>query len=110
MAEQLTAEVTSFSLQSGGASMANDEHVALLKQGVDAWNKWREKNRSLMRRNDEPRDLRGADLTGADLHRVDLGRAYLSAANLSNTNLRGTAQCHVRGFSSAGRCRQSVFL
>ena len=21
--------------------MANDEHVALLKKGVDAWNKWR---------------------------------------------------------------------
>ncbi len=24
--------------------MANDEHVALLKQGADAWNKWREAN------------------------------------------------------------------
>jgi hypothetical protein len=24
--------------------MANDEHVALLKQGVDAWNVWREEN------------------------------------------------------------------
>jgi hypothetical protein len=24
--------------------MANDEHVALLKQGANAWNKWREAN------------------------------------------------------------------
>jgi hypothetical protein len=25
-----------------GCSMANDEHVAILKKGVDAWNAWRE--------------------------------------------------------------------
>ena len=24
--------------------MANDEYVALLKQGVDAWNTWRDEN------------------------------------------------------------------
>jgi hypothetical protein len=24
--------------------MANDEHVALLKQSVDAWNEWRKQN------------------------------------------------------------------
>jgi hypothetical protein len=24
--------------------MANDEHVAMLKKGVDAWNAWREEN------------------------------------------------------------------
>ena len=24
--------------------MANEEHVALLKQGVEVWNKWREEN------------------------------------------------------------------
>ena len=33
MAERLTAEVASFQLQTGG-SMANDERVALLRQGV----------------------------------------------------------------------------
>ena len=36
--------------------MANDEHVALLKQGVAAWNAWR----------DENPDIR-PDLSGADL-------------------------------------------
>jgi hypothetical protein len=29
---------------SGGASMANDEHVAMLKKGVRAWNEWRDEN------------------------------------------------------------------
>ena len=29
---------------SGGASVANDEHVRLLKQGVAAWNAWRNEN------------------------------------------------------------------
>ena len=28
--------------------MANDEHVALLKKGVDAWNKWRRDNPNIV--------------------------------------------------------------
>jgi len=28
----------------GGASMANDEHVAMLKQGGRAWNAWDDRN------------------------------------------------------------------
>jgi hypothetical protein len=24
--------------------MSNEEHLAILKQGVEAWNEWREKN------------------------------------------------------------------
>jgi hypothetical protein len=39
--------------------MANDEHVALLKQGVAAWNAWREEDANI-----RP-DLRGANLTNA---------------------------------------------
>ena len=27
--------------------MANPEHVEILKQGVDVWNKWREDNRGI---------------------------------------------------------------
>jgi hypothetical protein len=41
--------------------MANDEHVALLKQGVAAWNAWRGENPNI-----RP-DLHGANLRGADL-------------------------------------------
>jgi hypothetical protein len=54
--------------------MANDEHVALLKQGVDAWNTWRDENPDI-----RP-DLSNADLTGADLRQADLREAHLSRA------------------------------
>ena len=52
--------------------MANEEHLARLKQGVEAWNAWREANPSFF-----TPDLREADLTGANLVRVDLRGANL---------------------------------
>ena len=66
--------------------MANDEHVAILKQGVAAWNAWRVQNLNI-----RP-DLMGAALTeanlaGADLHRADLSEANLCGANLHKTDL-----------------------
>ena len=63
--------------------MANDEHVALLKKGVAAWNAWRDENPDI-----RP-DLRGADLCGADLSGANLSEADLSGANLSEANLSG---------------------
>jgi hypothetical protein len=73
--------------------MANEEHLARLKQGVVAWNQWREANHAI-----QP-DLRGADLihlglagadlTGTNLHETDLGRANLSRASLHRANLLG---------------------
>jgi len=53
-------------------------HVAMLKQGVDAWNAWRDKNQTL-----------NPDLSNADLGGAQLGRAYLVGANLSEANLHG---------------------
>ena len=74
--------------------MANEEHIALLRQGVNVWNAWREKKPSI-----RP-DLRGANLreanlteallTGADLRWANLSRADLSGANLSAADLSGT--------------------
>jgi hypothetical protein len=75
-----------------GAVVANEEHVALLKQGVDAWNAWRRENL------DVPPDLSEADLSGANLSwaalfkanlfKANLRRASLREADLSGTNLR----------------------
>jgi Pentapeptide repeats (8 copies) len=56
--------------------MANDEHVAILKKGVDAWNKWRGENPDTL-----------PDLSKADLSNARLNGAKLSFANLSGANL-----------------------
>ena len=55
--------------------MANEEHLELLRKGVDNWNVWRRTNEVL-----HP-NLRGADLS----------RAKLSGANLMGADLREAA-------------------
>lgn len=79
--------------------MANPEHVEILKQGVEVWNRWREKHHSV-----DP-DLRNAVLKSADLHGADFSGADLSGANLSNSNLRTSrflgTKCITTNFSGA---------
>ncbi len=88
--------------------MANDEHLEILKKGVEAWNRWREEHRSehpdlsgadlsdayltgadLTSANLTLASLRGVDLTGADLTFANLNGTDLSGADLSDANLRG---------------------
>ncbi len=79
--------------------MANEEHLAILKQGVEAWNKSREKNPNIHPDLSSAR-LIDANLTNANLNKVSLFRADLSRANfteadlnranLGGTNLNGT--------------------
>jgi hypothetical protein len=66
-----------------GCSDANDEHVAILKQGVTAWNAWRKVNP------DVRPDLSEADLSMEDLRKAKLDDANLREANLSGANLTG---------------------
>jgi hypothetical protein len=89
--------------------MPNDEHVALLKRGVAAWNAWRKKNRdihpnlsgaNLSGARLEHADLREADLSGANLSGADLFQADFSKANLSGSNLNA-AGLFQAGFSEA---------
>jgi len=66
--------------------MANEEQLAILRQGVEVWNKWREKNSGIKI------DLRVADLSKinlseSNLQGVDLGGASLNGANLILANL-----------------------
>ena len=55
--------------------MAKDEHVALLKKGVETWNAWRDQNPDIVP------DLRRAELKGAILRGADLVSANLEGRN-----------------------------
>jgi len=59
----------------------NPEHLAKLREGVEAWNHWRELNRKVCP------DLSGADIIGAVLRQADLSKADLSKADLRGTDL-----------------------
>ena len=61
--------------------MANEEHVARLREGVGKWNEWRASSHGWP-------DLSGADLRDADLTAANLFHANLRAANLSGVSLR----------------------
>src|ERR1700722_20243635 len=73
--------------------MSNNEHLALLKSDVWAWNIWRVNSRSeqpdLSRANLTLAPLRRADLTGANLTEVDLSMADFTRADLRRADLRG---------------------
>jgi TIR domain/Pentapeptide repeats (8 copies) len=105
--------------------MANDEHVAMLKKGVHAWNEWRQnqsvrpdlsganltradlKGAYLNKANLINADLSYADLVGAKVIDVDLTNAKLTRADLSNANLMAT---ELPGATLAGACLRSADL
>ena len=69
--------------------MANKEQLAILKQGVVAWNKWREEHP------DAEIDLRGAkldelDLSGANFRKADIRSASFKKAMLNGADFGGS--------------------
>ena len=103
--------------------MASEEHLKILKQGVEQWNKWRLENGIS---SDYPMDIDPSratqnlvfadfsdanldtDLRGADLRSADLSRAKLVFADLSDANLSGKAK--LRGAKLAGADLQCANL
>ncbi len=73
--------------------MANKDHLALLINGVAAWNEWRKKNPEiqpdLSRANLYVANLRGADLSVADLRGAHLIEADFHGADLFSAKLIG---------------------
>src|SRR5216684_1554169 len=84
--------------------MANQEHLDILKQGVEVWNQWRKKHRDIQPDLREANlnhevgfaeipfdwdDLDWRELTQADLSQADLSQANLKGAYLSGANLKG---------------------
>ncbi len=92
--------------------MANEKHLAILKQGIRTWNQWRDKHPDIRpdlsdanlgkanlseanfsRTNLWKADLHEADLRATNLQQADIGdahlfKAYLHGANLQGANLR----------------------
>jgi hypothetical protein len=68
--------------------MANPEHLAILQQGVAAWNAWRKEHPEIYLDLSEA-ILSGADLRWVDLHWVNLRGATLHETPLHTADLRG---------------------
>ena len=117
--------------------MANEEHLARLKQGVIAWNQWRVEHPEItpdLRQTDLHEaqlqgmnfhetefqganlrfaDLRWSDLRGADLsERVDLYGADLRTADLRDADLRGAnlRQANLHLANLRGACLETCDL
>jgi hypothetical protein len=73
-------------IECGG--MANPEHVAKLREGVEAWNAWREEHPQIQPALMEAA-LSKADLLGVNLKKADLYNATLRGADLREANLYG---------------------
>jgi uncharacterized protein YjbI with pentapeptide repeats len=72
--------------------VADEKALAILKQGSEAWNKWRRATPGrpdLGGANLRWTELSGANFTGAELSGADLGGANLRGAELSGANFTG---------------------
>jgi len=65
--------------------MANQQHVAIVKQGVQVWNTWRQQNPTVI-----------PDLSKGNLSRSNLSGANLSKADWSGSHLEGADWSNVK--------------
>jgi uncharacterized protein YjbI with pentapeptide repeats len=108
--------------------MPNNEHLALLGQGIVLWNQWRNENPhiipelseanlskvnlygyALFQANLSEADLSGSDLRKANLSRASLFRANLKQADLSEADLFG-ADLFEADLSTANLKKTQVFV
>jgi uncharacterized protein YjbI with pentapeptide repeats len=75
--------------------VANDEHIALLRQGSAVWNEWRDQNPGIVPSLHEA-DFSETDLSGTLLMGPNLWRANLSRTNLTEVALLGATLCEAK--------------
>jgi uncharacterized protein YjbI with pentapeptide repeats len=63
--------------------MANEEQLAILRQGVKVWNKWRDENSNVVI------DLEGENFSYRTLKKVNLAKANLSDADFTDSDFQG---------------------
>lgn len=66
-------------------SLANEEQLSILKQGVEVWNKWRSESKGVVI------DPAGAHLKPVHLNKANLSAVDLSEADRTEADLRGAA-------------------
>ena len=71
--------------------MADEKHLAILKQGVEAWNAWRKEH------GDVTPDLGGSKLSGVMLSGANLSGANFSGVDLRNADLSDAKLSDVTG-------------
>jgi uncharacterized protein YjbI with pentapeptide repeats len=83
--------------------MGNSEHLSILHQGVEAWNRWRDEHPTvtpeladakldgcdLRRYNFKEAKFIGAQMVSADLRDADFGGAFVKDATLNNAKVEG---------------------
>lgn len=86
--------------------MANELQVAMIMQGAEVWNKWREANRIGVP------DFSGAKLSTLNLQNTNLFMAYLEDADLSYTDLSCTdlRKAVLRGADLSGATLRKAIL
>lgn len=75
--------------------MANQEHLTILKQGVEAWNQWREKNPHI-RPDLSKASLWLSNIDGINLYMTELVEANLSGISLRKANLKKAYLYHTQ--------------
>lgn len=68
--------------------MANEEHLAILRQGVETWNQWRNVHPAITP-NLNGADVRWMDLRGANFQWSQLNQARLDGAKLDSADFSG---------------------
>ncbi len=91
--------------------MANQEHLDILKQGVEVWNRWRQEHSDILP-DLSYADLSNTKLRGANLKMANLIEAYFNETDLMGVDLGGAilSGAHIRRANVSGADLSGAYL